>query len=193
MNQDIEKLFNAILEGDTTKASEAAQAALERQLDPVVILKEGMIAAMREVGARFEAGDFFVPEMLISAQAMQDGMAVIMPYLQKSDFKSLGKVVIGTVRGDLHDIGKNLVALMLEGAGYDIIDLGTDVPPEKFIQAVQAEKPDILALSALLTTTMPAMKATIEALNQAGLRKQVQGRGTALPGSRSTGSGALVG
>lgn len=174
MNTTIQKIFNAILEGDAETAKEHVEAALADKLDPTVILNEGMIAAMSEVGRQFEAGEFFVPEMLISARAMQSSMAVLKPFLQQSDVKSSGKVIIGTVHGDLHDIGKNLVALMLEGAGFDIIDLGTNVPAEDFVTTVKNEKPDIVALSALLTTTMPSMKLTIEYLIQAGLRDQVK-------------------
>ncbi|MGE5777378.1 MAG: corrinoid protein, partial [Chloroflexota bacterium] len=129
---------------------------------------------MGKVGALFEAGEYFVPEMLISARAMQSGMAILKPYLQQTDVKSSGKVVIGTVKGDLHDIGKNLVVLMLEGAGFEVRDLGVDVPVEKFVQAVQEEKPDIVAMSALLTTTMPMMKQTVDALCSAGLREKVR-------------------
>jgi 5-methyltetrahydrofolate--homocysteine methyltransferase len=170
----IQKIFDAILEGDAETAKEQVQAALAANLEPSAILNEGMIAAMSEVGRQFEAGDFFVPEMLISARAMQGCMAILKPFLQQSGVRSSGKVVIGTVKGDLHDIGKNLVTLMLEGAGYAIIDLGTDVPAEEFVKVVQNEKPDILALSALLTTTMPAMKMTLEYLVQAGLRDKVK-------------------
>lgn len=174
MNTTIQKIFNAILEGDAETAKEHVESALADKLDPTVILNEGMIAAMSEVGRQFEAGEFFVPEMLISARAMQSSMAVLKPFLQQGDVKSSGKVIIGTVHGDLHDIGKNLVALMLEGAGFEIIDLGTNVPAEDFVTTVKNEKPDIVALSALLTTTMPSMKLTIEYLIQAGLRDQVK-------------------
>ena len=174
MHATIQSIFNAILEGDADQVLTNIQAALGAGVEPNLVLNEGMIAAMREVGARFEAGDFYVPEMLISARAMQSGMALLKPYLQQGDIQSSGKVVIGTVKGDLHDIGKNLVALMLEGAGFEIKDLGTDVAAEDFIAALQAEKADILALSALLTTTMPSMKQTIDAVKAAGLRDQVK-------------------
>jgi 5-methyltetrahydrofolate--homocysteine methyltransferase len=130
--------------------------------------------AMREVGTRFEEGEYYVPEMLIAARAMQSGMAILKPFLLQADRKSSGKVVIGTVKGDLHDIGKNLVALMLEGAGFEIKDLDVDVPIEDFIRVVQEEKPDIVAMSALLTTTMPMMKQTIDAFETAGLRDKVK-------------------
>jgi 5-methyltetrahydrofolate--homocysteine methyltransferase len=133
-----------------------------------------MIAAMREIGCRFEAGDYYVPEMLIAARNMQTGMTLLNPYLQKSSVKSSGEVLIGTVKGDLHDIGKNLVPLMLEGDGFEIKDLGVDVPVGEFIRALKEEKPDILALSALLTTTMQMMRTTIDAVNAEGLRDQVK-------------------
>ena len=174
MHPTLQSIFEAILEGDADQVQTNIQAALQAGIEPNLVLNEGMIAAMREVGARFEAGDFYVPEMLISARAMQGGMALLKPHLQQDDVKSSGKVVIGTVKGDLHDIGKNLVALMLEGAGFEIKDLGTDVAAEDFIAALKAEKADIMALSALLTTTMPSMKQTIEMVKAAGLRDQVK-------------------
>lgn len=174
MNTTVQKIYDAILQGDAETAKEQVEAALADEQDPNVVLNDGMIAAMSEVGRQFEAGEYFVPEMLISARAMQASMAILKPFLQQSDVNSSGKVVIGTVHGDLHDIGKNLVALMLEGAGYEIIDLGTNVPAEEFVNAVQNEQPDILALSALLTTTMPSMKMTLEYLTKAGLRDHVK-------------------
>src|SRR5512133_1810979 len=174
MEEVLQKLFDAVLEGDFGGVKSNLQAALDAKLDPTVILNDGMIAAMGEVGCRFEAGDYYVPEMLIAARAMQSGMAILKPYLQQTDVKYTGKVAIGTVKGDLHDIGKNLVALMLEGAGFEIKDLGVDVSPEKFIEAISAGDVNILALSALLTTTMPSMKTTIQAIQQAGLRDKVK-------------------
>lgn len=174
MEDVLKKLFDAVLEGDFDGVKTNVQAALDARLDPTAILNEGMIAAMREVGARFEAGDYYVPEMLIAARAMQTGMAILKPYLQQTDRKSSGKVVIGTVKGDLHDIGKNLVSLMLEGAGYEIVDLGVDVPAEEFVKQAVALKPDVIGMSALLTTTMPSMKTTIDALDAAGLRKHIK-------------------
>lgn len=174
MEEVLQKLFDAVLEGDFDGVKTNVQAALDAKLDPNVILNEGMIAAMREVGCRFEAGEYYVPEMLIAARAMQTGMAILKPALQQTDRKSSGKVVIGTVKGDLHDIGKNLVSLMLEGAGYEIIDLGVDVPAEEFVKQVKNIKPDIVGMSALLTTTMPSMKTTIDALTAAGLRHHIK-------------------
>jgi 5-methyltetrahydrofolate--homocysteine methyltransferase len=174
MNEKLSELYNAILEGNVTEAKDGVQSALEADLEPGVILADGMIAAMKEVGRRFEEGDYFVPEMLIAARAMQAGMALLKPHLVQSNVKSAGSVAIGTVKGDLHDIGKNLVALMLEGAGFEVKDLGVDVPPEKFIEAISTGGVDILAFSALLTTTMPNMKTTVEAIREAGLRDKVK-------------------
>jgi 5-methyltetrahydrofolate--homocysteine methyltransferase len=174
MEDILKKLFDAVLEGDFEAVRTNVQAGLDAQLDPTLILNEGMIAAMREVGARFEAGDYYVPEMLIAARAMQTGMALLKPYLQQTDRKSSGTVVMGTVKGDLHDIGKNLVSLMLEGAGYEIVDLGVDVPAEEFVKQATELKPDVIGMSALLTTTMPSMKTTIDALDAAGLRKHIK-------------------
>jgi len=174
MSTVLENIFNGILDGAQDKVTAEVETALNTGLDAATILNDGMIAAMAEVGRRFEIGDFYVPEMLISARAMQAGLAVLRPRLEQSGVKTRGKVVIGTVKGDLHDIGKNLVSMMLEGAGYEIKNLGTDVSAEAFVNAIITEKPDILALSALLTTTMPSMKQIIEAVQAAGLRNQVK-------------------
>lgn len=174
MEEVLQKTFDAVLEGDFDGVKNNVQASLDAGLDPNVILNDGMIAAMREVGARFEAGDYYVPEMLIAARAMQSGMAILKPHLQMTDRKSSGRVVMGTVKGDLHDIGKNLVSLMLEGAGYEIVDLGVDVPAEEFVKKATELKPDVIGMSALLTTTMPSMKTIIDALDAAGLRKNIK-------------------
>lgn len=174
MEEVLQKLFDAVLEGDFDGVKTKVTAALEAELDPNIILNDGMIAAMREVGARFEAGEYYVPEMLIAARAMQSGMALLKPHLQKTEQKSSGRVLMGTVKGDLHDIGKNLVGLMLEGAGYEIIDLGVDVPAEEFVEKAVELKPDVIGMSALLTTTMPSMKTTIDALDAAGLRRNIK-------------------
>ncbi len=171
---DVQATFEAIVAGSAVEAKQHTQAALDAGLDPSVILTEGIIAAMREVGARFEAGDYYVPDMLVAARAMQAGLTILKPLLPKGEARVAGRVVLGTVAGDLHDIGKNLVGLMLVGAGFVIRDLGTNVAPEGFVLAVREEGPDVLALSALLTTTMPAMKATIDALREAGLRDNVK-------------------
>ncbi|GAP11897.1 predicted cobalamin binding protein [Bellilinea caldifistulae] len=167
-------IYQAILEGNQSAAREAVQRALEASLEAEVILKQAMMPAMQEVGRLFEEGEYFVPEMLVAARAMQAGMNLLKPRLVQAEVTSSGKVVAGTVKGDLHDIGKNLVCMMLEGAAFEIIDLGTDVPPEKFVEAVESSGAQLVALSALLTTTMPHMKQTIEALQQAGLRQQVK-------------------
>lgn len=174
MEPIIKEIYDSIIEGDQTQTLEKVQQALEQNLDAGHILNAGMVSAMGEVGRLFEEGEYFVPEMLIAARAMQAGLSVLKPRLVQADIKSTGKVVAGTVKGDLHDIGKNLVEMMLEGAAFEIIDLGTDVSPERFVDAIKENHPDIVALSALLTTTMPNMKVTIEALKNAGLRDQVK-------------------
>jgi 5-methyltetrahydrofolate--homocysteine methyltransferase len=174
METILQKLFDAVLEGDFDGVETNVTAALEAGLDPNAILNDGMIAAMREVGVRFEAGEYYVPEMLIAARAMQSGMVLLKPHLQKTEQKSNGRVLMGTVKGDLHDIGKNLVGLMLEGAGYEIIDLGVDVPAEEFVKKAIELKPDVIGMSALLTTTMASMKTTLDALDAAGLRKNIK-------------------
>lgn len=174
MDTMIQKIYEAVIDGDMEGVKECVNAALSNGKAPGVILTEGMIAAMAEVGRRYETGDFFVPEMLVSARAMKSGLEILRPMLANSGVHAVGKVAIGTVKGDLHDIGKNLVAMMLEGAGFEINDLGVDITPEKFVEVVKVTKPDIVALSALLTTTMQNMKTTIEALEAAGLRDQVK-------------------
>lgn len=174
MHENLSTIYNAILDGDVAVAQRSVQAALDAGLEPQDILGEGMIAAMREVGRRFEEGEYYVPEMLVAAHAMQEALLLLKPSLVASSAKSTGAVVIGTVKGDLHDIGKNLVKLMLEGAGFEVKDLGVDVSPEKFVEAISQGSADIVALSALLTTTMPHMKTTIETIEQAGLRDKVK-------------------
>jgi 5-methyltetrahydrofolate--homocysteine methyltransferase len=174
MNERLQKIYDSVLNGEMDEVSAHVQAALDAQIDPGVILNDGMISAMQKVGSLFEEGEYFVPEMLTSARAMQNGLALLKPYLVQANVQSSGKVVVGTVKGDLHDIGKNLVAMMLEGAAFEIIDLGTDVAPEKFVEAVKVHQPAVVGLSALLTTTMPNMKTTIEALKAAGVRDQVK-------------------
>jgi 5-methyltetrahydrofolate--homocysteine methyltransferase len=170
----LEAIYEAVLNGDAKTASTEAQAALDGGTSAEDILHQACIPAMSEVGRLFEIGEKFVPEMLIAARAMQSTVNILKPRLLEADIKVLGKVVIGTVAGDLHDIGKNLVAMMLEGAGFEIIDLGTDVAPDKFVEAVREHSPDIVGMSALLTTTMASMTATLEALTEAGLRDTVK-------------------
>jgi 5-methyltetrahydrofolate--homocysteine methyltransferase len=174
MDEKLQNIYNAILEGDKDAAEENIKSALETGVGATQLLDEAMIPAMREVGKRFEDGDYFVPEMLVAARAMQGGLNLVRPLLLKAGVKPLGSVVMGTVKGDLHDIGKNLVSIMLEGAGFTIHDLGIDVPPEKFVQAVQELHPDVVGISAMLTTTMPGMKTVVDMLASAGLREQVK-------------------
>lgn len=174
MQSLLSSIYQAILEGDQLAAREAVQRALEQDVEAEIILKQAMMPAMEQVGFLFEEGEYFVPEMLVAARAMQAGLSLLKPKLVQADVTPTGKVVAGTVKGDLHDIGKNLVCMMLEGAAFEIIDLGTDVPPERFVEAVRSSGAQLVALSALLTTTMPNMKNTIEALQQAGLRGQVK-------------------
>ena len=167
---DLAELYEAILVGNAKKAEETTKAALAANADPSELLGKYMIPAMDEVGKRFECNEFFVPELLIAARAMKASLAVLAPALAQAGTKAAGRVVIGTVKGDLHDIGKNLVASMLEGGGFEVVDLGVDVAPEKFVEAVQEHAGSIVALSALLTTTMTMMKTVIEKLEAAGLR-----------------------
>ena len=174
MDQEIEGLFNAILKGDAELTKEKVRTALEKKIDSSRILNDGMIAAMSEVGERFDQHEYFLPEMLVAARAMQQGLAILKPHLQGSELQSGGKVILGTVKGDLHDIGKNLVGKMLEGAGFEVHDLGTDVPADKFVDSARMNSANIVAMSALLTTTMPSMKTVIKAIEDAGLRSIVK-------------------
>jgi 5-methyltetrahydrofolate--homocysteine methyltransferase len=171
---DLKKLHQAILDGNAQLSADETARALEAGLDPITIIEDTMIPAMDEVGRLFECQDYFVPELLLSGRAMKSAMQLLRPLLAKSGAQPAGRVVIGTVKGDLHDIGKNLVASMLEGGGFEVTDLGTDVPPDRFIDAIQKKNADIICLSALLTVTMPAMKTTIEALARAGVRDKVK-------------------
>ncbi len=172
--EDLKQLYDAIVEGNANKAKSLTTDALAAGMDPQDILNKYMIPAMDEVGRLFEINEYFVPELLISARAMKSALAILKPRLTATGAKPIGKVAIGTVKGDLHDIGKNLVAAMLEGGGFEIIDLGVDVTPEKFVNAVREKGANIIALSALLTTTMPSMKTTVEGLKEAGVRRQVK-------------------
>jgi 5-methyltetrahydrofolate--homocysteine methyltransferase len=172
MEPILQEIYHGILNGESKTVEAKVRAALESKMNPKEILDQGMVSAMAEVGRRFETGDCYVPEMLISARAMQAGMGILKSHLKDANIAAAGRVAVGTVKGDLHDIGKNLVAMMLEGAGFEILDLGTDVDPEKFVAA--ADQVDVVALSALLTTTMSNMKATIEALKNSGKRGKVK-------------------
>lgn len=174
MSNILEQMQKDLYDGNTDEVKAATQKALDEGMSAQEILSGGLIAGMDEVGKDFKAGDLFIPEVLMSAKAMHAGLDVLRPLLAESGAPTLAKIVIGTVAGDLHDIGKNLVGMMLEGAGFDIVDLGTDVSPEKFVEAVRTADAKLLGMSSLLTTTMPSMKTTIEALTKAGLRDQVK-------------------
>jgi 5-methyltetrahydrofolate--homocysteine methyltransferase len=174
MNQVLGTLIQAIIDGARADVEVAVSQALDAGVNPRIVLDEGLIAGMAEVGHRYETGELYVPEMLVAARAMQAGLAVLKPHLVGQAVPATQKVVLGTVKGDLHDIGKNLVGMMLEGAGFEVIDLGTDVGPEKFADAVRAHKPQLVGMSALLTTTMQNMKSTLEALEDLGVRSQVK-------------------
>jgi 5-methyltetrahydrofolate--homocysteine methyltransferase len=170
----LEPIYQAVLDGDAKGTEAAVKAALAAHVSAEDILKKACIPAMGEVGRLFEEGEKFVPEMLISARAMQTAVRLLKPLLAQANVQSAGKVVMGTVQGDLHDIGKNLVGMMMEGSGFEVVDLGTDVTPAKFVDAVRQHKPQVMGMSALLTTTMPSMKKCVEALKEAGLRDQVK-------------------
>ena len=174
MQTTLEEIYKAVIAGNREDTTAKVEEAINENLPPEDILRKSLIAAMTEVGDRFEQGEFYVPEMLVAARAMQSGMTILKPLLVEADLQPAGRVEIGTVKGDLHDIGKNLVAMMLEGAGFEIVDLGSDVPPEKFAAAVRENSPDIVGMSALLTTTMPAMENILEALEDLGVRSDVK-------------------
>ncbi len=167
------ELYQAILEGQRDVAKEKVEQGLAEGMAPGDVL-DVMVNAMGEVGRLFEEGEYFVPEMLIAARAMKTGMEILKPRLVDADIKPAGMIIAGTVKGDLHDIGKNLVCMMLEGAGFQVVDLGADVSPQAFVEAVKEHKPDFVAMSALLTTTMTNMESTIAALKEAGVRDQVK-------------------
>lgn len=171
---DPAELYDAILVGDAKKAEAVTKAALEAKVDPSELLQKQMIPAMDEVGKRFECNEYFVPELLIAARAMKTALQLLSPLLVESGVASAGRVVIGTVQGDLHDIGKNLVASMLEGGGFEVVDLGVDVSAEKFVEAAQEKEGTIVALSALLTTTMTMMKTVVDGLEAAGIRDKAK-------------------
>jgi corrinoid protein of di/trimethylamine methyltransferase len=171
---DLTKLYDAILNGDNKTAVAVTKEALAENADPLEMVTSYMVPAMDEVGKRFECEEYFVPELLLAARAMKGALALLRPLLAELGAEPLGRVAIGTVKGDLHDIGKNLIASMLEGGGFEIIDLGADVAPERFVQAVKEKNANVVCLSALLTVTMPSMKTTIEALKAAGVRDRVK-------------------
>jgi len=169
----LSQLYDDTLVGNAPAVLELTNQGLALGILPEELLYEALIPSLEEVGARFERGDFFVPEMLIAGKAMAGALEILRPLLAETGAETIGTVVIGTVKGDVHDIGKNLVNIMFEGAGFQVIDLGVQVAPEKFIEAIKTHKPDIVGFSAFLTTTMPMFKANINALNKAGLRDQV--------------------
>jgi len=171
---DLQQIYESVIAGDATRVTELVDQAVGDEVPASEIVSRYLIPAMTEVGARFERQEFYLPEMLVAARAMQAGLGVLRPLLVEGELETAGQVLIGTVKGDLHDIGKNLVSMMLEGAGFEVTDLGVDVPPERFVDAVEKHKPDLVGMSALLTTTMPAMRTTIEALVEAGLRDDVK-------------------
>jgi corrinoid protein of di/trimethylamine methyltransferase len=171
---DLQKLYDAVLNGDQKTSIAVTEEALAAGADPLDLITNYMVPAMDEVGRRFECEDYFVPELLLSARAMKGSLQLLRPLLAAQGAQPVGRVVIGTVKGDLHDIGKNLVASMLEGGGFEVVDLGADVSPEKFIAAIKERGANIICLSALLTVTMPSMRTTIDALKEAGVRDQVK-------------------
>jgi 5-methyltetrahydrofolate--homocysteine methyltransferase len=174
MEPILKEIYDGIIDADQDLVKEKVASALAQGLGAGKILNEGMVPAMTEVGRLFEEGEYFVPEMLICARAMQAGMVVLKPAMVAANLQSVGRVVAGTVKGDLHDIGKNLVCMMLEGAAFEIHDLGSDVTPQAFVDKVKEVNANMIAMSALLTTTMPNMKNTIELLKEAGLRDKVK-------------------
>ena len=169
----LRQLYDFTLVGNAPAVLELTRSGLDMGLGPEVLLYEALIPSLEEVGARFERGDFFVPEMLIAGKAMAGALDILRPLLAETGAETIGKIVMGTVKGDVHDIGKNLVNIMFEGAGFEVIDLGVQVAPEKFIAAIQEHQPDIVGFSAFLTTTMPMFKANLNALEKAGLRSSV--------------------
>jgi 5-methyltetrahydrofolate--homocysteine methyltransferase len=171
---DLQLLIDVIIDGDAPKAEALVNEALSEGVAPATIVNDGLIAAMGIVGERFGRGEIYVPEMLYSARAMQNGLTILEPLLAESGEAARGAIVIGTVKGDVHDIGKNIVGIMLKGAGFTVHDLGVDVPADRFVEAIREHRPDMLGLSALLTTTMPAMRSVIEMLEQQDLRGTVK-------------------
>ncbi|ATW26490.1 cobalamin B12-binding domain-containing protein [Candidatus Formimonas warabiya] len=168
-----EQLSKSVIEGNLNQVKEQTRTLIDGGTNPLDIINQGLIAGMNVVGARFKNGEMFVPEVLMAAKAMSAGIELVKPLIAEKDLPSIGKILIGTVKGDLHDIGKNLVAMMLESGGFTVINLGIDITPEKFVQAVKDKSPDIVAMSALLTTTMLHMKDTIEVIKEEGLKVKV--------------------
>ena len=167
-NYDV--LIQSVIDGDESMVVEQTKALLDAGVDPLDIINNGLIAGMNIVGPRFKDGDMFVPEVLMCAKAMAEGVNIVKPLIADKDMPTKGKIIIGTVKGDLHDIGKNLVAMMMESGGYTVVNLGIDIAPEKFVEAAKAENTDIVAMSSLLTTSMPSMKATVDVIKKSGLK-----------------------
>jgi 5-methyltetrahydrofolate--homocysteine methyltransferase len=174
MDAALKQIYQGVLDGDIDMVTTGVQVALDEKVTAEAVLKQSMMPAMAEVGQLFEDGEYFVPELLVAARAMKGGLGILKPLLADEAVEPIGKVVTGTVKGDLHDIGKNLVGIMMEGAGFEIIDMGTDVSPEKFVEAVKESGAQVVAMSALLTTTMANMPGTIKAFEEAGLRNTVK-------------------
>lgn len=186
----VKEVYDAVLDLDVNQVLELVNGEISNGTDVLTILNDGLIAALDEVGKRFSEGQFFVPEMLMAAKAVQSAVDEMKPYLKKKDIPNKGTIIIGTVAGDLHDIGKNLVSLMLEGAGYKVIDLGINVDTEKFITSIRDNKASIVALSALLTTTMPAMENTVKAIRNDGLNVKIMVGGAPVTAEFARGIGA---
>lgn len=170
----LDELYEYTLDGEDEPVVELTKEALTLNMDPMVLLFDALIPALEEVGRLFEQGEYFVPEMLVAANAMAGAMEILKPLIAESGAKPIGSFVMGTVKGDIHDIGKNLCNVMLEGAGFEVIDLGVNVPPERFVEAIREHQPDAVGMSAFLTTTMPMAKVTIDEIGEAGLREQVK-------------------
>lgn len=172
--ENLQTIANAVYNGESETVAEYTKKTIEEGFSAVEILEKGLMFGMDRVGVDFKSGDLFIPEVLVASRAMQAGMEILKPLLMTQEVKTPGKIVLGTVQGDLHDIGKSLVSIMLQGAGFEVVDLGVDVSTEKFLEAITTHKPDLVGMSSLLTTTMPQMEANIKAIEKAGLRKNVQ-------------------
>ncbi len=190
----LKAIYQGVIEGDVEGVQEKVRKAIDSGVNPLEIINESLIKPMDEVGSKMKSGDMFVPEVLISAEAMKQGLIIVKPLLEEGGYSALGKVVLGTVAGDLHDIGKNLVAMLLESSGFEVVDLGVDVPLDKFMAAVEEHKPDIVGLSALLTTTMASMRETVETLNQKspGVKTMVGGAPVSKEFSDEIGAGGYA-
>ncbi len=174
-DETLRKLFQCVIDGDADAAVANAREAMESGVDPLIAIEEGLSRGLRDIGERFGKGEVFLPELVMAAEAMKEGVKVITPYMPKGkERRGLGRIIIGTVKGDLHDIGKSIVVAMLEAAGFEVFDLGVDIPGETFVEKVSELKPDIVGLSALLTTTLPEMERIVNALRNVGLRDKVK-------------------